>query len=56
VVAALHGLFAALEGQERERLAAEQGNGSRQQHSVANPNALREALSALPGNLFRVGE
>jgi hypothetical protein len=63
MVAALHGLFAALEGQERERLAAGAGAGAGagQEHglpqrNVVNPNPLREALSALPGRLFTVGE
>lgn len=58
VAHALHDLFAVLEGGERGRLAAavREGGGGQHQRSVVNPNPLREALSVLPGQLFRVGE
>ncbi len=54
VLHAVHGVFAALEWEEGEVRRTGQQPDTRQ--SVVSPNQLREALSRLPGQLFRVGE
>lgn len=53
VLRALAGLFAALDWEDSEaRLAGQQPDT---RASVVRPNELREALSDLPGQLFKVG-
>lgn len=54
VLRAVHALFAALEREEAE--GARTGQRADSRHSVVSPNQLREALSSLPGELFKVGE
>jgi hypothetical protein len=58
VVAALHSLFASFAQQERERRGAGAGGAAPAavNRAVVNPLELREALSAMPGANFKLGE
>ncbi len=57
VVWALRDLFQAFAAKESERRSAQHAQQAQQQaqRGVVNPTPLREALSALPGDLFRIG-
>ena len=55
VVAALHSLFRAFEAEEAQRRLAGPLTGTMERRGVVDPTQLREALAALPGQLFRVG-
>ena len=62
VLQAMHSVFAALDSEEQQRgaagaggTAAAGGSGAEPRQSVVSPNSLREALSSLPGKIFRTG-
>ncbi len=56
VLAALHSLFHAFAAEEAQRRAAAPLTGTAARRGLVDPSHLRQALSGLPGQCFRIGE